>query len=378
MRTTTLIDVAEVIDSLHQTPTYVDDGIPMVRVTDVKKGNLSLDKCLMVSEKVYQAYTAKYVPKKGDIVISRVGSYGNFAYVADDFRFCLGQNTAIISPKINSRFLFYFLISPEAKRQIERKVVGSTQKTISLKNIKGIEIPIVDELIQNKIATILECIDDKIATNDKINQNLTSQIQAIYSHEFDPVMHSSTGVLSEISKYSTEKVNVSELSVKTYYSTENMLPNKVGAIDASTLPTIAQTTKCHPGDVLVSNIRPYFKKIVYVNDDCGCSTDVLCFTPLDSTYSAYLFGTLFMDQFFDYMVAGSKGTKMPRGDKQQIMNYPIVIPNGASLKKYNGVVEPMLEQMAANRAESERLIALRDYLLPKLISGALDVVDLNL
>ena len=85
-----------------------------------------------------------------------------------------------------------------------------------------------------------------------------------------------------------------------------------------------------------------------------------------------------MDQFFDYMVAGSKGTKMPRGDKQQIMNYPIVIPNGASLKKYNGVVEPMLEQMAANRAESERLIALRDYLLPKLISGALDVVDLNL
>ena len=172
---------------------------------------------------------------------------------------------------------------------------------------------------------------------------------------------------------------MSELSVSTYFSTENMQPNKSGATDATSLPSITQTTRCHKGDVLISNIRPYFKKIVYVTDDgCGCSTDVLCFVPKVDSYSAFLFGTLYMDRFFDYMVAGSKGTKMPRGDKQQIMNYPVVLPSKESLDHFNGLVIPMLDQIASNRIENSRLAALRDTLLPKLMSGELDVSSLDL
>ena len=172
---------------------------------------------------------------------------------------------------------------------------------------------------------------------------------------------------------------MSELSLSTYYSTENMQPNKMGSVDATSLPSITQTTGCHKGDVLISNIRPYFKKIVYVTDNsCGCSTDVLCFVPMEDQYSAFLFGTLYMDRFFDYMVTGSKGTKMPRGDKQQIMNYPIVLPNKESLDLFNGLVVPMLNQIASNRIENSRLAALRDALLPKLMSGELDVSDIDL
>ena len=158
-----------------------------------------------------------------------------------------------------------------------------------------------------------------------------------------------------------------------------MQPNKMGSVDATSLPSITQTTGCHKGDVLISNIRPYFKKIVYVTDNsCGCSTDVLCFVPMEDRYSAFLFGTLYMDRFFDYMVAGSKGTKMPRGDKQQIMNYPVVLPNKESLDLFNGLVVPMLDQIASNRIENSRLAALRDALLPKLMSGELDVSDIDL
>ena len=90
-------------------------------------------------------------------------------------------------------------------------------------------------------------------------------------------------------------------------------------------------------------------------------------------YSAYLFGTLYMDRFFDYMVAGSKGTKMPRGDKQQIMNYPVVLPSKESLDLFNGIAAPMLDQISSNRIENTRLSALRDVLLPRLMSGDLDV-----
>ncbi len=169
-----LSEVADVIDSLHQTPKYCNKGIPMVRVTDVRADDLDLTNCLMVSAEDYEKYSAKHKPQIGDIIISRVGSYGIFSYVASSKVFCLGQNTAIISPKINSRYLYYVLSSFFVRQQIEQMVVGSTQKTISLKNIKDLQIPLFDEKEQDKIAQILESIDKKIAVNKQINDNLAA------------------------------------------------------------------------------------------------------------------------------------------------------------------------------------------------------------
>ena len=171
---------------------------------------------------------------------------------------------------------------------------------------------------------------------------------------------------------------VSELNVNTYFSTENMLPEKAGSTKATSLPTTLQTTACRKGDTLISNIRPYFKKIVYCEDKCGCSTDVLCFTPSQPCYSAYLFSTLYADKFFAFMVAGSKGTKMPRGDKQQIMTYPVVLPSEEELAGFNTIASPLLEQIYSNRAENKRLSILRDTLLPKLMSGEIDVSAVQL
>ena len=197
-------------------------------------------------------------------------------------------------------------------------------------------------------------------------------MQAIYQEQFGEVsLGVNQVILSDICSYSKEKVAVSELNVNTYFSTENMLPEKAGS-------TKATTTACRKGDTLISNIRPYFKKIVYCEDMCGCSTDVLCFTPVQSQYAAYLFSTLYTDKFFAFMVAGSKGTKMPRGDKQQIMTYPVVLPAESELEEFNAIAFPVLEQLNSNKAENKRLSALRDALLPKLMSGELDVSDIDL
>jgi type I restriction enzyme S subunit len=185
------------------------------------------------------------------------------------------------------------------------------------------------------------------------------------------------GILSDICSYSKAKVAVSELNTNTYFSTENMLPGKAGSIEATSLPAMTRTTACHKGDTLISNIRPYFKKIVYCEDVCGCSSDVLCFTPVQFQYAAYLFSTLHTDKFFTFMVAGSKGTKMPRGDKQQIMTYPLILPSEKELEEFNAVAVLVLEQLNYNRTENKRLSALRDALLPKLMSGELDVSALD-
>ena len=281
---------------------------------------------------------------------------------------------------VDEDFLYYLVCSPTVREPAIKSMVGSSgRQRIQTDVVQNLEIEVPPAEEQRVIGKLLKDLDDRIKLNTEINENLADQIQAIYSNEFEPTTHTPSGVLADICSYSADKIPVSELSVSTYFSTENMQPNKMGSVDATSLPSIVQTTRCHKGDVLISNIRPYFKKIVYVTDDsCGCSTDVLCFVPKEDQYSAFLFGTLYMDRFFDYMVAGSKGTKMPRGDKQQIMNYPVVLPDKESLDLFNGLIAPMLDQIATKRTESNRLAALRDALLPKLMSGELDVSALNL
>lgn len=216
------------------------------------------------------------------------------------------------------------------------------------------------------------------ATICTVNDNLADLLQTVYQEHFgDVISAADQGILSDICSFSKDKVAVSKLDVSTYFSTENMLPGKFGATEATSLPTTPQTTACHEGDTLISNIRPYFKKIVYCEGECGCSTDVLCFTPAQPRYAAYLFSTLYADKFFAFMVAGSKGTKMPRGDKQQIMTYPVALPSDEELEEFNALAFHILMQIHSNRGENKRLSAVRDALLPKLMSGELDVSEVN-
>ncbi len=185
-----LDEVATVIDSLHKTPTYTETGRPMVRVTDVRGGFLDVSKTLRVTEDVFQEFTRRYAPKRGDIVFSRVGSYGNASFANTDIPFCLGQNTALLSPRINGRFLHLFLQSTHARWQIEQVAVGSTQKTISLKSISALTIPIPPAEELEAIAHILGTLDDKIELNRRMNQTLEAMARALFKSwfvDFDPV-----------------------------------------------------------------------------------------------------------------------------------------------------------------------------------------------
>lgn len=123
--------------------------------------------------------------------------------------------------------------------------------------------------------------------------------------------------------YAKGKIAVERLNAQTYISTENMMPNKGGIVDASSLPSVQYTQQYLKGDVLVSNIRPYFKKIWIAEYDGGCSNDVLVFRANSSCDPTFLYYVLANDAFFDYATATSKGTKMPRGDKTAIMQYDV-------------------------------------------------------
>ena len=152
----TINEIGELIDSLHKTPSYVDSGYAMVRVTDIKPGELCLAKTRKVDETTFKEFSKRHTPHVGDIVFSRVGSYGVSALVSTDEEFCLGQNTVFIIPKVNSVFLYYFLNSPFAKKQFDRLVDGVTQPTISLRSIKQVEVPVPDNDRQEELAEVFK------------------------------------------------------------------------------------------------------------------------------------------------------------------------------------------------------------------------------
>jgi len=161
--------------------------------------------------------------------------------------------------------------------------------------------------------------------------------------------------LDNICTFGKDKINISSLTLENYISTENMLPNKAGVTVASTLPTVTQTLRYAKGDVLVSNIRPYFKKIWFADKDGGCSNDVLVFKSKENIDKRYLYYVLANDEFFDYSMATSKGTKMPRGDKTSIMAYEIEEFDIETQQKIGSLLSSIDEKIALNEQINKNL-----------------------
>ena len=324
---------------------YCDEGISLIRSQNVLDFTFSYDGLAHINDQQAEKLSNVEV-KPQDILLNITGDSVARVCTVDPRALParVNQHVAIIRPDENrvlSSYILYFLqmIKPYL---LQIAAGGATRNALTKSMIENLELEVPDILSQKKIVSVLDDIQGKIRDNNEINKNLSDLLQAIYQKQFGEVsLGANQGILSDICSYSKEKVAVSELNVNTYFSTENMLPEKAGSTKATSLPTTLQTTACRKGDTLISNIRPYFKKIVYCEDMCGCSTDVLCFTPVQSQYAAYLFSTLYTDKFFAFMVAGSKGTKMPRGDKQQIMTYPVILPAENELEEFNAIAFPV-------------------------------------
>ena len=182
----------EVIDSLHETPKeYIENGYSMIRVTDVNDGDLNIEKCLKVSKEVFSEFTKRYIPKKDDIIMSRVGTCGASIKLSSNEPVCLGQNTVLLIPNIEKSFVSSFMKSRFFQNQVDRMVVGSTQKTLSLKDLKlfKLNIPTLPE--QQKIASFLSAVDEKIQQlsrkKELLEQYKKGVMQGIFSSELGAV-----------------------------------------------------------------------------------------------------------------------------------------------------------------------------------------------
>lgn len=179
----------------------------------------------------------------------------------------------------------------------------------------------------------------------------------------------SAGQLSDIAIFAKGKIEVSKLTADTYISTENMLENKSGISQASSLPSVSTVPNFSAGHILISNIRPYFKKIWLARFSGGRSADVLAFESKNNTTVEFLYNLLYQDTFFDFMMLTSKGVKMPRGDKTAIMGWTCIKPGEKVLKAFSKSIKNFYSYIESHNSENKYLTDLRDTLLPKLLSG---------
>lgn len=220
------------------------------------------------------------------------------------------------------------------------------------------------------------------ATPSAMGQPLPADIRALFPSSF--VEHPDlgwipegweAGCLADVASYSSNRIATAELSLANYVSTENMLVEKKGIVEAANLPTVTTVPAYTTGNVLISNIRPYFKKIWMANGDGGHSNDVLGFVANAPDTEGYLFNLLYQDAMFDFMMTTSKGSKMPRGDKKAIMGWPLVIPP-CDLRKFFSERVVAFYILNSYRVEENKTLAnLRDTLLPKLLSGELTLAE---
>ena len=163
--------------------------------------------------------------------------------------------------------------------------------------------------------------------------------------------------LSDLCCYVKGKTPVSTLTPLTYISTENMLNDKAGVVEASSLPTVDYTQVYQCGDVLVSNIRPYFKKIWHATYHGGCSNDVLVFRANENCDPTFLYYVLADDAFFNYSMATSKGTKMPRGDKTAILEYSVPQFDIETQRKIGAILSALDKKISVNSKINDNLAA---------------------
>ena len=160
--------------------------------------------------------------------------------------------------------------------------------------------------------------------------------------------------LGDVSDFSKERVNSQNLSSDNYVATENMLQDYQGIIETSSVPTNTNVIKFNKGDVLLSNIRPYLKKVWFADKSGGCSADVFVFKALSACIPDYLHYIIANDRFINFAMSGAKGVKMPRGDKEQMKTYEFGLPSIEEQKKIAKLLSLLDERIATQNKIIEK------------------------
>lgn len=363
------------------------DGVPFIKVNNLITGLHSKDELDVTTKENDEKYSRTRL-EGGELIVSVVGTVGKTAIVPKSFRGCnLVRAVAMIDIKENwlSKWVKYYIDSPAGQAYIEQNLNTTVQATLNIKTLVDMPIPFPKEDEMRKIVTILDAIDRKIECDQQINDNLYAQVKAIFSENFLDLDFLpdgwKTGNLLDIADY------LNGLAMQKYRPKdgETGLPVlkikelRQGICDASSelcSPSIKSEYIIHDGDIIFS-----WSGSLLVDIWCGgtCGLNQHLFKVTSNNYDKwfyYLWTAHHLDRFI--AVAADKATTMGHIKREELEKVEVIIPSKYDYKRIGASIKPLFDLIISNRIEDRKLTALRNTLLPKIMSGEIDVRDIQL
>lgn len=365
----------------------VTDGIPVIKVNNLISGLKSLSEL----DTTTRENEAKYIRTRlhgGELIISVVGTIGKTAIVPKSFAGCnLVRATALIDIEdaLLSKWVKYYIDSPYGQSYIEQNLNTTVQPTLNIRSLEKMSIPLYDAEYMKKIVILLSSLDEKIAINREINDNLEQQALAIFQQklliEGDLPEGWKRSNLLDIANY------LNGLAMQKFRPAdgENGLPVlkikelRQGSCDASSelcSPSIKPEYIVHDGDVIFS-----WSGSLLVDLWCGgtCGLNQHLFKVTSEKYPKWFYYIWTAHHLARFIaIAADKATTMGHIKREELAKAEVVIPDTASMERIGGIMQPIYDLIISNRIENRKLSTVRDTILPQLMSGAIDVSDIQL
>lgn len=365
-------DLAEVIRgvtySKEDQVLEITDNVILTADNITLSGNLEINKQIYL-RRIKKLDSAKRLKKNDCFVCFSSGSknhVGKISFIEKDLPFYAGGFMGIIrsnSDRILPKFLYAILNSPPYRQIISDESNGNNIQNLS-QSIGRIKIPVPPIDVQKQIVEEIGNVDKSVSEAvQRINKS-ESDIESLLS---SLIFADST--LNAIAPFANKSIKYSDIESEAYITTDNMLKNKLGVLPFEGVANISSITEYKPEDILISNIRPYLKKIWFADKDGGCSKDVLVLRSADVNkyLPKYIFYMLRRDVFFDYVMEGKKGVKMPRGNKEDIMKYKIPMPNIDEQKRIVAQIEALELEITKARTFIENAASEKQTILDKYL-----------
>ena len=371
---------ASAVERKADLPTYL-------RITDIfDDGTLNLSELKSVDA----PNSDKYILKPNDIVFARTGgSTGrNYFYDGSDGVFVYAGfliKFSIDPEKVNPKYVKYYCRSKQYNDWVQSFNTGSTRGNINAQIFGNMEIPLPERKQQDYLVSILEPIDEKIRNNKQVNDNLEQQAQAIYHERFETVSPNdlpsewrivTLGEVATISNKSFNPLKEPEILLEHY---------SIPAFDEARFPVFELSTSIKSNKFIIdascfmiSKLNPTTKRVwkpYCLTGNAVCSTEFIVYKAKDKTITDFLYSVIDSNSFSDFMcshVTGSTGSRQ-RTTPSDTLSYELILPSEDELAEFQSLVSPMYAQIRINAIENDRLKRLRDSLLPKLMSGEIDV-----
>ena len=371
---------------------YQDSGIPFYRGKEIieKDSNKEISNDLFISQDRYNEIKEKFgIPKKGDILMTAVGTIGISWYVnEEDFYFKDGNLIWFKNFKkdiVNSRYLYYIFKSKIFSEIIKNISIGSTQKAITIEQVKKIELEFPKIEIQNKIVKILDNINNKIKLNNEINNNLLEQIKSIYKEifiqyddykrldEISNVTIGKTPLRSEHECFTTDKKDIKWISIS------DLGKSGMFIFDTSEKLTKEAVEKYNvrviPKDTVILSFKLTVGRTAFTTEEMTTNEAIAHFNLNNKKLNNYLYCYL---TYFNYSDLGSTSSIATAINSKIVKSIKIGIPSEEQLNKFNKLTSSMFELVKNNEKENIKLSELRDTLLPKLMNGEIDLDNIEI